>query len=209
MKLFKVRISSYAIANADQLAELTLENPEFRWKTIEDFPLHIWSSSSEEEKLEKTKERDAKWKTYQSLTTREFVSPDILVVDLAYFAAKFPWLKFSVEESVEAHVEPIVKSIQSEIDAMNDILDRFKELEITSDARTFNSQCDVHIGGGLLMQINDLMLCEDSCTDDIQSKLDGGWRIVSVCVQPDGRRPDYILGRFNPNQESSNYARRG
>jgi len=63
---------------------------------------------------------------------------------------------------------------------------------------TFNQKCDVHISGNMLLTINDLKLIEDSCADDIQIELNNGWRIIAVCVQPQ-RRPDYILGRYNPD----------
>jgi hypothetical protein len=34
----------------------------------------------------------------------------------------------------------------------------------------------------------------DACTDELQSMLDKGWRILAVCPSNDSRRPDYILG---------------
>lgn len=53
------------------------------------------------------------------------------------------------------------------------------------------------------------MLLEDACTDQLQGALNSGWRIISACPQPDQRRPDYILGRFNPDQSEDGGARRG
>jgi len=38
---------------------------------------------------------------------------------------------------------------------------------------------------------------EDYCTERLQDDLDSGWKILAICVQPDGRRPDYILGRVD------------
>lgn len=35
-------------------------------------------------------------------------------------------------------------------------------------------------------------------TDVLQEQIAKGWRIIAACPQPDQRRPDYILGRFNP-----------
>lgn len=46
-----------------------------------------------------------------------------------------------------------------------------------------------------LVQINEVMVLEDACTDDLQSHLDEGWRILCVCPPNNQRRPDYILGR--------------
>lgn len=55
----------------------------------------------------------------------------------------------------------------------------------------------LNVGGGQLMQVNDLLLLESSCTDTLQDALNKGWRIIACCVQPDGRRPDYVLGRYS------------
>ena len=68
---------------------------------------------------------------------------------------------------------------------------------------TFNEKCNVHIGGGLLVTFNDFMLQEDCCTDTLQEKVNNGWRIVACCVQADQRRPDYVLGRYNADNDHS------
>ncbi|WVR18126.1 hypothetical protein JXVLWARM_CDS_0075 [Burkholderia phage Bm1] len=64
----------------------------------------------------------------------------------------------------------------------------------------FNHKVEVHMPGQALSNYNETMLLEDSCTDALQSVLDKGWRIIAACPQPDSRRPDYILGRFNPER---------
>jgi hypothetical protein len=83
----------------------------------------------------------------------------------------------------------------------------FKTLEKLShqldNKQTFSSHCDVHIGGNPLWQVNDLMLCEDFCTDNLQQRLNEGWRILACCMQSQ-RRPDYVLGRYTPDFNSSN-----
>jgi hypothetical protein len=66
---------------------------------------------------------------------------------------------------------------------------------------SYNSKCDVHVPGLGLMILNETMLLEDSCTDQLQTALDNGWRIVAACPQPDSRRPDYVLGRYNPERD--------
>ena len=67
---------------------------------------------------------------------------------------------------------------------------------------TFNEKCEVHVGGHALMQVNEVNLLEDCCTDVLQGELKAGWRIIAACVQPDGRRPDYIMGRYNPGKDN-------
>lgn len=46
-----------------------------------------------------------------------------------------------------------------------------------------------------LHAVNDVMVQEDCCTDDLRRLIDEGWRIVAVCPQARNRRPDYVLGR--------------
>lgn len=46
-----------------------------------------------------------------------------------------------------------------------------------------------------LMLIDEVDWLEDACTQELQSRLDEGWRILAVCPPNAQRRPDYILGR--------------
>lgn len=78
------------------------------------------------------------------------------------------------------------------------ILERFEALSLP-DA-SFNSKCEVHMPGQALSIYNETLLLENRCTDALQESLDSGWRIIAACPQPDARRPDYILGRYNPNR---------
>lgn len=50
-----------------------------------------------------------------------------------------------------------------------------------------------HVG---LLSIDEVEVCEDYCTDNLQRKLNEGWRIICVCPPNAARRPDYILGRM-------------
>ncbi|QRE00574.1 hypothetical protein [Burkholderia phage BCSR129] len=68
----------------------------------------------------------------------------------------------------------------------------------------FNQKVEVHMPGQALASYNETLLMEDSCTDALQAALDKGWRIIAACPQPDSRRPDYILGRWNPDRDGSN-----
>lgn len=49
-----------------------------------------------------------------------------------------------------------------------------------------------------LLSLNEVCVLEDACTDELQGKLDGGWRIIAVCPPNSQRRPDYVLGRRSP-----------
>tara|TARA_R110000824_G_C15233132_1_gene679124 strand:- start:38918 stop:39460 length:543 start_codon:yes stop_codon:yes gene_type:complete len=72
-----------------------------------------------------------------------------------------------------------------------------------------NNRVEVHMPGQALAMYNDTLLMEDSCTDALQNELANGWRIIAVCPQPDQRRPDYVLGRYNPNVGIDTEAKRG
>ena len=64
----------------------------------------------------------------------------------------------------------------------------------------YNNKVEVHMPGQALANYNELMLLEDCCTDEVARSLDNGWRIIASCPQPDQRRPDWILGRYNPER---------
>lgn len=72
------------------------------------------------------------------------------------------------------------------------------QLRAASD-ELFNHPCQQMQPGAWVNNVNRMMLVEDSCTDSIQGYLDEGWRILAIQPQPDQRRPDYILGRFDPD----------
>lgn len=67
-----------------------------------------------------------------------------------------------------------------------------------SPEQAHNAVTHVHVAGQVLSSYNRVHLLSDACTDDLQSKLNEGWRIVACCVPPYQRRPDYILGRWEP-----------
>lgn len=58
-----------------------------------------------------------------------------------------------------------------------------------------NNACHVAVAGLGTLTVTEVEHHNDFCTIELQRKLNDGWRIIAVCVQPDQRRPDYILGR--------------
>lgn len=75
------------------------------------------------------------------------------------------------------------------------------EQAVVSEENYYNQKCEVHLPGNMLATYNEVLLLEDVCTDELQRSLDNGYRIITACPQANQRRPDYILGRFNPNKE--------
>jgi hypothetical protein len=53
---------------------------------------------------------------------------------------------------------------------------------------------NVSVTGPNLLAVQTVTWLEDACTEDLQSALDKGWRIVAVCPPNDSRRPTYVIG---------------
>lgn len=141
----------------------------------------------------------------ENLPCPQFVFPDTIVVDMELWNEKWVWpynVIRTVKVSKKVVDETLVISKLSEV--LRIIEDKLETIERVSEnisKVTFNQKCNVHIGGGLIAQINRLKLMEDCCTDELQQQLNVGWRIISVNVQADQRRPDYVLGRYDPSYE--------
>lgn len=52
-----------------------------------------------------------------------------------------------------------------------------------------------------LLYINEVIVETDLCTDQLQTLLDDGWRMLAVCPPNAQRRPDYVLGRVKPREQ--------
>jgi hypothetical protein len=57
-----------------------------------------------------------------------------------------------------------------------------------------NERVKVVVPGPALQTYDMVKVENDCCTDHLQRRLTEGWRILAISVQPDQRRPDYILG---------------
>ena len=118
--------------------------------------------------------------------------------DLELFMSKHPDIKISIRglpPTVDRDYSTIVSEIVRVNDKLQEALKRFdKNVE-------FNEKCDVHISNMGILQINEVALLEDGCTDELQEALNKGWRIITAQPQPNQRRADYILGRYNPEMD--------
>lgn len=74
------------------------------------------------------------------------------------------------------------------------ILDKISSFQ-QREMSNLNQKCNVMVNGLGTLAIDEVKACLDFCTDALNEELKNGWRIVAICVQPDQRRPDYILGR--------------
>lgn len=67
--------------------------------------------------------------------------------------------------------------------------------QVTPETLRDGSAANITIADFALLNINEVTWLEDACTEQLQERLDEGWRILAVCPPCAARRPDYILGR--------------
>jgi len=104
-------------------------------------------------------------------------------------------LEVKILSSREIDTGPDLMQVASELMGL-------QKLPQVGGGQEFNQRIEVHTPGNAMLAFNELRLAEDMCTDALQNILDEGWRVMAVCPQPDQRRPDYVLGRWNPNREA-------
>jgi hypothetical protein len=102
----------------------------------------------------------------------------------------------TVSSSFDVAANPVMRAAEV-IEAAARKLDAFANSVPDVNAQ-YNERVEVYTPGMGLMLFNRVMLLQDACSDALQSEMDNGWRIVAACPQPDQRRPDYILGRYDP-----------
>lgn len=109
----------------------------------------------------------------------------------------------------------VLQEVKVEVDIAQQLIDLAeKPIKVVmaadgDNSTTYNNSCEVHMPGNMLTMYNEVCILDDCCSDVLQSNLNAGWRIIAACPQPDQRRPDYVLGRFNPNYEADASASRG
>lgn len=112
------------------------------------------------------------------------------------------------ETLLELTIANATFEVKGQVKVAVNIQEAFEEVEnrqvniMEGTSTVYNNKCDVHMPGNMLAMYNDVLLLEDSCSDALQSALVQGWRIIAACPQPDKRRPDYILGRWNPDKDN-------
>lgn len=110
----------------------------------------------------------------------------------------------SRDQMTELCIRNIGFKVKQKISVTVDITEQLMELAqkpitiASNGGDTYNSKCEVHMPGNMMAMYNQVLLLENSCTDSLQCALNAGWRLIAACPQPDQRRPDYVLGRLNP-----------
>lgn len=109
-------------------------------------------------------------------------------------------IEFSIGSTSTINLEIGDDGYAGALDRIMEMVDKIEKVS-TRESRAFNDACNVHMPGNGLLMFNETLLLEDTCTDTLQESLNKGWRIIVACPQPDQRRPDYILGRYNPDTQ--------
>jgi len=211
--LYKTSFGYSAECTEEQMKQIQKFFPEAAFKSLADFG--ISSCSQKEDKYKSWSKED--FKNLQQKEYAEYLKLEIKPFK-TYFFGHDEYI--DLEEFLRVCTIPI--NIESrKVIKFTDSTQQFSILEYQNifkilerlshqlDSReSFNTHCNVHIAGHHLMNINELMLCEDYCTDSLQERLNQKWQIISCCVQ-DNRRPDYVLGRYNPDYKAISKAKRG
>lgn len=148
------------------------------------------------------------WNKEESRKTLEFLNrvfPDVTLLPFDPEASYWrpmdhgKTLMVTQDEVISLKLADISFSIEEQRTLSYDQLNKNAAGSVSRDVY-HNTKVEVHASNSALMVYNETLLIEDSCTDRLQEHLDMGWRIIACCVQPDQRRPDYILGRYNPKR---------
>lgn len=92
---------------------------------------------------------------------------------------------------LDIHIKPMGSNMLIKLqDRMRDYYGDITPADLNSGAAV-----QIHIPDFSLMTITEVDYIEDACTDEVQRRLDDGWKLLAVCPPNAQRRPDYIFGR--------------
>jgi len=175
----------------DELEKVEIENDDGT-TDIEYYP-----KNSEDDKKKEVSSY-YRYNRVENASSYVLLSSEEQLVDLIDFAPIATGIEYKILKTIipkeldMQNMQIMLDKVQSKIDSFQKQVDAFSN-------HSFNQKVNVHMAGGMISMYNDLMLKENCCTDELQGVINDGWRIIATCVQPDQRRPDYILGRYNPN----------
>lgn len=145
-----------------------------------------WRETFDKEKVEK----DPDYILVFESDHVEINESNTYIVDFETFTTKYPKLEVTVKGLPKA-----IGNNNDLIQHLNNMANKIEEAKEKFDKVVeFNQKCDVHVPNMGLLNINRLAFATDICTEELQTILHKGWRILAICPQPNQRRPDYILG---------------
>lgn len=157
-------------------------------------PKSIDSTSEDWQKLcaENLEQIIAEYPKYEPVTITLQFSKYAEIIDAFVDDYESPKVKRVFEVLVAPEPDSLIAMIQMHTELMQKQMQQLNHLT----AQSFNDKCNVSVSDSFLHNINQTMLLEDCCTDHLQKQLQNGWRILTICPQPNQRRPDYILGKY-------------
>lgn len=91
--------------------------------------------------------------------------------------------------SMHAAVLAELRHINAKLVAIDAPFDRYPQ--------QYSRDLGAHVPSEALLRVRETMVLDNCCTEVLDGKLEEGWRLLAVCPQPDQRRPDYVIGRFD------------
>ncbi|QDX94680.1 hypothetical protein EEL30_21810 [Brevibacillus laterosporus] len=168
---------------------LVLENGELK-------EFYSWSHTYKEEEAALS---EGKMKFVTTSDYVELKPSKEYLIEVESFIQKFPTIIIKIRGTVQASNSAVANMLKQ----MQEVQDKFQKALQSFDKKIeFNQKCDVHIGNLGLLNINQMGYAVDKCTEELQVILNQGWRILAVCPQSNQRRPDYVLGRFNGEDDA-------
>lgn len=107
------------------------------------------------------------------------------ITELAAHQIKFSVVDYDEADTKNSYLHKISKS-----------LEKIQGKEIVHQNPVININYE-HSQDAFLHKVTKVEICEDFCTNELQEKLNDGWRIVAVCYQKGNRRPDYVVGKVS------------
>lgn len=175
--------------------------------------IYTWSGDSEESKQKKEAQKEKRRENIKSvgvdLTDQDMESPTATVTD-----DQFVKLAMLGEEmKIKGSNTPTFDRYDNNVARLEELINKLEQFGTSVGPGQFNEKVEVYTPDMGLMLFNRVTLLEDACSDALQAELDNGWKIIAACPQPNQRRPDYILGRYDPthadNSGAGNSALRG
>jgi hypothetical protein len=164
--------------------------------------IYIWGDDEEK----KDRERIAKVERRRAVLAKVGIDVDVedltRAIPIAITEGQLADLMTSgesvtVSSSIRVSEDTLMRAAEV-INAAAEKVARFASSVPDVTNNMFNEKVEVYTPGMGLMLFNRVMLLQDMCSDALQTELDNGWRIIAACPQPDQRRPDYIMGRYDP-----------
>lgn len=175
--------------------------------------LYLWSSESDEAKQKILDRRATRGERIKSvgveIVNGDMESPTATLTDEQFIKLTMLGEKMEIVGSNT----PTFDRFESNNARLEAVVAKLETFGTSAGPGQFNEKVEVYTPGMGLMLFNRVMLLEDACSDALQMELDNGWKIIAACPQPNQRRPDYILGRYDPthadNSGAGNRAERG